>query len=82
MNSNSINLDVVSLSMNGKVVNDPELLKTIKERIGKEVKVKAAEAFHDKTYTVKFGSNGAMLELTDAKEGKTDRLMRIATIKN
>ncbi len=81
-NSNSLNLDVISLSMNGKVIDDRDLLSKITERIAKEARLKAAESFKDDVYTVKFDSNGSMLELTDKKETKTERYMRITTLKN
>lgn len=80
--SNSLQLDVISLSMNGKVVDDPDLLSKIKERIGTVARTKAAESFKDDVYTVKFDSNGSMLELTDKKGSKTERYMRITTLKN
>ena len=81
-NANSFNLDVISVSQNGVVLDLPEGMKpSIKEKINREAKAKAAEAFTEETYTVKFTANGSMLELTDAKKGETERLMRMATLK-
>lgn len=80
-NVNSLKVEVVSFSENGKVVNDPEILSKINEKISKEARAKVADSFTNESYTYKITANGSMLELTD-KDGKTERLMRIADIKH
>ena len=80
-NVNTLKVEFVSLSENGKVLDDPAVLSIINEKISKEAKAKVAESFNNENYTYKITANGSMLELTD-KEGKTDRLMRIADIKH
>ena len=48
-------------------------------RYGTVDKDKIAEELTDSHYTIKFSANGSMLELTDTKDGKTERLMRMTT---
>lgn len=80
-NVNTLKVELVSLSENGKVLDDPFILTRINEKISKEAKAKVAESFNNESYTYKITANGSMLELTD-KDGKTERLMRIADIKH
>jgi hypothetical protein len=80
-NVNTLKVELVSLSENGKVLDDPEKLSIIKERISKEFKAKAAASITNESYTYKITANGSMLELT-GKDGKTDRLMRISDVKH
>ena len=81
-NQKSFKVELVSLSENGKVLDDPKALSIINERISKEAKAKIADSFNkDTTYTVNVTANGTILELTDEK-GQVDKLMRIADIKH
>ena len=81
-NVNSLKVEFISLSENGKVMDDPEKLSVINEKISKEAKAKVAESFSNESYTYKITANGSMLELTDEDDGKIERLMRIADIKH
>ena len=81
-NVNSLKVEFISLSENGKVMDDPEKLSVINEKISKEAKAKVADTFANDSYTYKITANGSMLELTDEDDGKIDRLMRIADIKH
>ena len=81
-NVNTLKVEFVSLSENGKVLDDPNVLSVINEKISKEAKAKVAESFtNDEAFTYKITANGSMLELT-GKDGKTDRLMRISDVKH
>lgn len=80
-NVNTLKVEFVSLSENGKVLDDPDILSRINERISKEAKAKVAESFTNDSYTYKITANGSMLDLT-GKDGKTDRLMRISDVKH
>lgn len=81
-NVNTLKVEFVSLSENGKVLDDPNVLSVINEKISKEAKAKVAESFtNDEAFTYKITANGSMLELT-GKDGKTERLMRISDVKH
>ena len=81
-NVNTLKVEFVSLSENGKVLDDPNVLSVINENISKEAKAKVAESFtNDEAFTYKITANGSMLELT-GKDGKTERLMRISDVKH
>jgi hypothetical protein len=78
---NSLQLELVSISENGKIVEAPEMVADINRKFNNdEAKAKAAKGFNNDTYIVQFNANGTMLQLTD-KNGKTETLTRIATIK-
>ncbi|MBR5674051.1 MAG: hypothetical protein IKW97_06580 [Muribaculaceae bacterium] len=79
---NTLTLELISISENGKVINAPELKAGFNDVFNNdETKTKAAKGFKNDTYTVKLDANGSMLELTDAK-GNTEKLIRIVTIKH
>ena len=79
---NSLKLELISISENGKVVDAPELKAGINDAFNnEETKSKAAKGFKNDTYTVKLSADGSMLELTDAK-GNAENLIRIATLKH
>ena len=81
-NVNTLKVEFVSLSENGKVMDDPDILSVVSEKISKEAKAKVAESFSNESYTYKITANGSMLELTDEDDGEIERLMRIADIKH
>ena len=77
-NANSLNLEITKISQNGVELELPAgAITTLNEKINNEVKIKAADLMKDQIYTVKFDANGSMLELTDTKDGETDRYMRM-----
>lgn len=79
---NTLKMNVISISENGKVIDKPEMISLFNDAFNKDdTKSKAAKEFKNNTYTVNLTGNGSMLELTDAT-GDTDKLMRIATLKN
>ena len=78
-NGSSLKMDDIRLSIDGEVVDNPEFLTMVKDRLGNEAKARIAEELTDDHYTIKFSANGSMLELTDTTDGKTDRLMRMTT---
>ncbi len=84
VNVNTFNLELVSMSENGKVldIDNPDLRSRINGVLTKEGKAKMAESLVDDSYTIKVTANGQMLELTDTKDGEVERLMRIATVKH
>ena len=73
-------MDLVSLSENGKVINDRKLKSKLNNIHNNEAKVKLTELIKG-TYTVKVTDNGRMLELTK-KDGTVVRLMRMALMKH
>ena len=77
-NGTSLKVDVVSITVDGEVMDDPYFLPMIQDKIATEGKAKIAQELTDDHYTIKFSANGSMLELTDMKDGKTDRMMRIS----
>ena len=79
-NFNTLNMDLVSLSENGKVINDRKLKSKLNNIHNNEAKVKLTELIKG-TYTVKVTDNGRMLELTK-KDGTVVRLMRMALMKH
>ncbi len=76
-NGSSLKMDDFRLYVDGETIDDPEFLKMVKDRLGNEAKAKFAEELTDEHYSIKFSANGSMLEMTDAKDGKTERLMRM-----
>lgn len=79
-NMKTFNLDVTSISENGKVVSSPEAISLVKGVFNNdETKKKIASELKNETFTVKM--TGSMLELTDPN-GETMRLMRIPAIKH
>lgn len=78
-NGSSLKMDDIRLYVDGETIDDPEFLKMVKDRLGNEAKAKIAEELTDSHYTIKFSANGSMLELTDTKDGKTERMMRMTT---
>ena len=78
----TLNLELISISENGKVIDAPELKVGFNDAFNNdETKAKAAKGFKNDTYTVKLSADGSMLELTDAK-GNAEKLIRIATVKH
>ena len=80
-NVNTLNLDLVSLSENGKVIYDSKLKSNLKSMLNKEAKAKLAEQINNETYTVSVTAGGQMLELTK-KDGTVVRLMRMALMRH
>ena len=80
-NVNTVKLDVVSMSENGKVLTNSQIRSKVSDAMTKAAKVKLAEELTNSTYTVKVTASGQMLELTD-KDGDVQRLMLIAPIKH
>ena len=78
-NASSLKMDDFRLYVDGEVVEDSEFLKMVKDRLSNEAKAKIAEELTDSHYTIKFSANGSMLEMTDKKDGKIERLMRMTT---
>lgn len=79
---NTLTVELISISENGKVVDAPELKAGINDLFNNdETKAKAAKGFKNESYTFKLNADGSMLELTDAK-GYVENLIRIATIKH
>lgn len=81
-NMKTYNLEVTSISENGKVINTPEAISLVEGMFNNdETKKKIASELKNETFTVKVTGNGSMLELTDST-GETMRLKRIPTIKH
>lgn len=76
---NSMRVELVSVSENGRVVSAPE--KRANYTID-EIKSKLAGVFKNQTYIAQLNVDGSILQLTDMNEGKMETLMRIVTLKN
>ena len=76
---NSMRVELVSVSENGRVVSSPG--KRTPYSID-EVKSKLAQVFKNKTVVAQFNVDGTMLQLTDMNDGKMESLIRIVTLKN
>ena len=79
----SLKLDMVSMSVNGKVVNSSDMKARFNRTYNiEDVKASAAKEFKNNTYIVQPNVDGSMLQLTDVNDGKIQMLMRIVTLKN
>ncbi len=81
MDRNTLKVELVSLSLNGKVVKDPEMEARFKE-VFRDEALKASFDGESLTgaYTIRLRNNGSMLDLID-EDGETMTMMRIATIR-
>ena len=76
---NSMRVELVSVSENGKVVSSPE--KRANYTIN-EIKAKLANVLKNQTYIAQLNVDGSILQLTDMNEGKMQMLMRMVTLKD
>lgn len=76
---NSMKVELVSVSENGRVVSSPAKRTPYSND---EIKSKLANVFKNKTCVAQFNVDGSMLQLTDMNDGKMESLIRIVTLKN
>ncbi len=74
---NSLRLELVSVSENGKVVTSKRAPYS-----NDDVKSRLATVFKNKTCVAQFNVDGTILQLTGMDDGKMESLIRIVTLKN
>ena len=76
-NLNTLSVELVSVSENGKVVNQRRAIYS-----NDEIKARLAKIFKNKTCIAQFNVDGSVLQLTDVNDGKMETLIHIVTLKN